>query len=72
MLLFLLHQLGVLVVLLLLLHLLLANVSFLVWLQQRETCPQLAVASAGNNSAGGTPVVAVASGTTLLVALRLL
>ncbi len=37
------HLLGVLVVLLLLLHLFPANSSLLVWLQQRETCPQLSL-----------------------------
>ena len=35
------HLLGVLVVLLLLLRLLPANIILLIWLQQRETCPQL-------------------------------
>ena len=37
------HLLGVLVMLLLLLHLFPANSSLLVWLQQRETCPQLSL-----------------------------
>ena len=37
------HQLGVLVMLLLLLQLLPANISLLVWLELRKTCPQLSL-----------------------------